>query len=359
MNKHIRLVVSVLFVVIIILAIGITRLYVDISKNTGNSNSNTEIIRTLDVGPDGSSIFEGSGSLYGIAAPNGRVVVNPEWAELSFAGENLCIASKRINGKLLTGCIDCEGNLTVPLIYRNIVKKSADGFVFFAAEADSDGSLVLYDKDFVPLFLHSWDSYSVNGADITLERNSASFTYACTDSGLVCKNAEITGSVREHEFTLSIYSRLVLSNLSCPMLESISESVSAYIEYAFSGDISRLRLLISDSSEASFVPLFFNDDKVISQRLKSIDNIYIYSEKTIDGVQQYTVSFTVSADITYADEKALRSQLSGQYKASVKFIQTADGITPVSGAFLTEHPDYPSAEPEEEDQTVPGGNLRS
>ena len=47
MNKHMRLVASVLFIVIILLAIAITRFYSDTSQKTGGGNTQTDIVRRL------------------------------------------------------------------------------------------------------------------------------------------------------------------------------------------------------------------------------------------------------------------------------------------------------------------------
>ena len=153
--------VSVLFVVIAVLAVGIISFRISTSGGTDNNSAQTEITRKLAIDASGNRIFEGDGGLYGIVDHNDKVIVAPEWTELEFADGSLCIASKRINGRMLSGCIDYEGNVMIPLIYRNITRHGTDNFTFYVAEADSDSSCIIYNENFIPLFNRSWESFSV------------------------------------------------------------------------------------------------------------------------------------------------------------------------------------------------------
>ena len=106
MNKHTKIVISVLFAVIILLSVGITRFYINnISYDTESNGTDIEIIRKIDEDEAGNRIFEDASGLYGIADINDRVIVSPEWTELEFTEKNVCIASKRIGGRMLTGVI--------------------------------------------------------------------------------------------------------------------------------------------------------------------------------------------------------------------------------------------------------------
>ena len=120
MTKHMRLVVSVLFIVIIVLAVAITRFYSSTGKSTELSGTQPAIEKILDDDKSGNHIFQNDSGMYGIIDSNERVIVYPEWNELKFTESGLCIASKRIRGKMLFGGIDYEGNISLPFVYSDI-----------------------------------------------------------------------------------------------------------------------------------------------------------------------------------------------------------------------------------------------
>ena len=70
MSKHLKIFVSVLFIVIIILAIGITRFYFDVSKDTENTSDNPVIYSKSEPDSDGFCIFQSSNNLYGVIDEN-------------------------------------------------------------------------------------------------------------------------------------------------------------------------------------------------------------------------------------------------------------------------------------------------
>ena len=349
MNKHTKLVVSVLFVVIIILAAGITRFYFNVSKDTGNSSAPAEIIRKLDVDGSGNRIFEGSNSLYGVVDSNDKVIVAAEWTELSFAGDGRCVASKRIGGRTLYGGIDCEGSIVVPFIYKNISRYENGSFAFYIAEAETDGSCVVYSENFNPFFMRSWDSCSVSGDELMLFSGESKYTYSYGENGLVCTRADVAGQALEADFCLNIYSRLVLSKLDCSKLEKISDSVASYLEYAFTGDPAALAEL---NPAGSFSGLFPDDTKIISRRLKSIPDIFIYTERSEDGSDTYAVSIMSELEVEYYDENGVLRVLRDSCKAVVRFVPSAGGIRAVSGSFSRQEPNYPVREEQQPEETA-------
>lgn len=346
MNKHTRLLVSLLFAVIIILAVGITRFYIDVSKDTAISSKTAEIVRVLDSDTSGNRIFEDGNGLFGIVDKSNHVIVEPQWLSLSFTEGEKCIASKHIGGKVLTGCIDYEGNAVVPLIYKSMTAHSFDGFQFYAAETDADGSCIVYDADFNPCFMRSWDSCTINGDSLILESGDCSFTYKYGGSGFTCTYASINGQACGKEFNLNISSRILLSKLNSFMLEKIALGISGYLEFALSGDQSFLSGITEPKNYSSFTKLFPEDEKILSVSVNKIPNIYIYSEKPDSASRQnYSVSIITELLIKYTDESGNNESMTGSYRAVLKM--TADSrITAQSGTFLLSQPTYPADEPE-------------
>lgn len=358
MNKHTKLLVSVLVVVIIILAVGIARFYLSVSGNTGSSNETTNIIRKLDIDDNGNRIYEGEGGLYGVVDSNDRVIVAPEWTELSFADGSCCIASKRIGGRLLSGCIDYEGNIVVPFIYRNIIAHEADGFVFYTAESDSDDSCVVYDSGFKPYFMEAWEECSVNDNTLSLSDGISTFSYTFGENGLICSSADVSGQALGCSFTMNLYSRVLLSKLSCDMLEKISDGVSDYLTFAYTGD---KMALPSSSQQPAFSMLFPEDSRIITRKLLGVSDIFIYSEKSEGDNRVYAVSVVADTEISYIGTDEALKTLTDEYKAVVRFeISDYGKVSMVSGSFIKPEPDYPveipeditSENPDDSDSTV-------
>lgn len=350
MNKHTRLLVSVLFAVIVMLAIGITRFYMDVSQNESGSSNTAEIVRRLETDDNKNRIFEDVSGLFGILDSNDRIAVAPEWDALCFSGNGRCIASKRINGKLLSGCIDYEGNTVIPFIYKNISEHNFEEFTFYVAETDADGSYVIYDKDFTPCFMRSWDGCIINDGSIILNSNQCSYTYTYGENGFVCTLADVKGETLDIGFNISISSRLLLSKLNSFMLETISDGISGYISYALSNDQAYLDDIADAGRFADFKPLFQDDGKIVSKSLMGITDVFLYSEKSESNTRSYAVSIITDVLIRYIGSDDAIKTLRSPCRAVMKFSVSSSGITAVSGEFQNSTPDYPDYE-ETESQT--------
>ncbi len=353
MTKHMRFIVSVLFIIVIILAIAITRFYSSTSKSAGSGNTKSDISKLLASDSAGNRIFEDNNGMYGLVDSSERITAAPEWLELSFAGSGRCIASKRIGGRLMTGCVDYEGNVVVPLIYRDITRHSSGDFAFYTAESSSDSSCVLYNDDLTPMFSRSWNSCSINGDQLVLTGDRSVYTYNLSSSGLKLANAKITGSTLDCSYTMEMTSKLLLERLNPDMLEEMTRIAGKYIEFAFTGSgeyISDIR----SGSRPSFSVLFPDDKKILSKKLTDITNIYIYSAKSDDDTPHFAASVTARTEITYTDDEDKPPHtLTDDYKAVVEFSGASlTELTTVSGEFLQAHPDYPKPEPPE-NETAP------
>lgn len=336
MNKHTRLAVTLLFAVLLIFTSGFTQSYFGTSVSSDNSSETVEIIRKLDADENGTFIFESSSGLYGIADSNNTVVAAPEWSLIKFTEGQYCIASKYIGETLLTGCIDYDGNISVPFIYSGIKQYRFDGITVYAAKSDSDDSYVLYDEDFNPLFMRSWDSCSVSDNSITLSDDTGTFVYTGGEKCLIFKRADVNGSVFGTSFQLSVYSRLLLSKLDCNMLESMVSDISDYMEYALTDDKS----YISGFNTNGFLSMYPEDEKIISRSLTGISDIFILAEKNENGEQYYTATVSVETDIEYTDDSGAFRTAENQCQAVLKFVQHESELTAVSGTFTKSVPDY-------------------
>lgn len=352
MNKRTRLIASLLVAVFVILAAAILRFYVSVPDNKKNTGAQVVIDRILESDGSGRSIFSDDKGNIGIEE-SGRVIVAPEWASISYAADDIYIASKKIGGKLLCGCIDSEGNIVVPLIYKSISPLSVGGLDLYCAESGDGGELILYDGRFVPYFRQPWRSYSVNGKELTLTDESGEYTYSYVqgDDKLMFKNASASGTMLGCDYSLDIYSRVLLSKLTVPMIGEMLSGAEKYIAYAY-GENDDFLTELSSANRGDFSPLFEKESDIVSKRLLEISEIHIYELRSEGGIPAYEVSIIADTEIVYTDESGERRSLRDKYKAAVRFRCAQENYPePVSGKFELDAPSYPAPEPEPE--TVP------
>lgn len=333
---------------IILLAVAIRKFYSDTTPSTGNNTFQTDIIDSIDTDKSGNRIFKDSTGLSGIIDSNDRIIVSPEWHELKFTDNNICIARLRINEKIMTGCIDYEGNIIVPFIYNSIEYIQKDGFEFYIA-VSGDNSCVIYDSKFVPYFGRSWKSYSLSDSEITLKTENASYGYAINKDGFRLKSAEIIGKTIDRSYVLSVYSRILLSKLNVSMLEKMTDIAGKYIEYAYTGNDAILEDIKNDG-RAGFTQMFPEDHRILSKKLLNISDIFMYSVRSDDDKPHYAISVTTDTEIEYSDEKSGKNTIRSEYTAVIEFSGYSENdLTAVSGKFTQDEPEYPK--PEETETT--------
>ncbi len=349
MNKRTRLIASLLAAVFLILAAAVMRFYVSVPENKKNTGNQTVIEKIIATDSRGRSIFsDGSGNV-GIAEA-GRIVAAPEWTSITQAADDIYIASKKIGGKLLFGCIDSEGDLIVPIIYKSILPLSVGELDLYCAESDDGGKLILYDSGFMPYFRHTWQSYRVSGKELILNDDMGEYTYAYVQGGgeLMFKNASASGTVMGCGYNLDIYSRVLLSKLTVPMIEEMLSGAENYIEYAYGGDNGFIAE-ISERNRNDFSPLFENESAIVSKRLLGISDIHIYELRSEGGIPAYEVSIMAETEIVYMDETGKRRSMQDKYKAAVHFRCSQENYPElVSGEFELDAPIYPAPEPDSE-----------
>ena len=86
MSKQMKLVISALFIVIILLAVAITRFYSDPKQSTSDTWTTSGEIQEISSDSDGNKIFRGDSGLYGIIDQSSRIIVADEWDLLEFTG---------------------------------------------------------------------------------------------------------------------------------------------------------------------------------------------------------------------------------------------------------------------------------
>ncbi|MBQ8582333.1 MAG: hypothetical protein IJ487_01155 [Ruminococcus sp.] len=354
-----KLIVSVLFIVIILLTAAISRFYSDTTKTTYDGSAQTEVEKLYDTDPEGNRIFENDEGLFGIIDSSDRIIVAPEWYQLQFCDNGICIAKSRIKNETLSGCIDYEGNIVVPVIYRNIIRHSADGLTFYTAQADSDSSWVVYDKNFTPCFTNSWTGCEFSDKTLTLTDKKGRFTYSADENGLEFSSAVVKGNTLGCDFTLSIDTGTLLDKLYPRLIETVSTVTEKYIEYAFSGDNSTLSGIKASGSLSQIFP---GDDRIISKKLTGISKVFLYSTNSTDGEQHFIVSVSADAEITYKSVSGSDTSMNVSCNALIELSgSTENSIRALSASFTPSKLPYPEEEippSENENDVGPEKSLR-
>ena len=139
---------------------------------------------------------------------------------------------------------------------------------------------------------------------------------------------------------------MLLSNLTVPMLEKMTEVTGKYLEYAFTGSEQYLENVKTDENSV-FTPLFPDEERIKSKKLTKISDIYLYSTRSDDTIPHFAVSVTVDANIIYVDDNNKNARMSDSYTAVIAFSGGSVGeLTAVSGTFKEAVPEYPAPEPE-------------
>lgn len=342
MNKHIKLLVSVLFIAIIILAIGITSFNFDTSQKTGIIAEPDEIVSFTDTDYSGNRIFKNDDGLFGVADRNERIIIEPHWKKLSFAGNNICIASGFVNGKLLTGCLDFEENIVVPFVFDKIENKNINDTVYYIASVKESECYIIYNENFIPCFNRTWQSVDIEQNKLILSYNDNTYVYAVNSNGMILKNVSVKGQALDTDYTINLSSRVMLSKLNFSMLEKVSDNLGAYISYAFTDDFSFILDNADNSSQPAY-KLFKPDSPVyISALPGKISNINVYNLKEADGSQYLYASAVINAKVKYDENGAVKTA-SRDYNFKVKFKYTNSTIGMISGDIesMTFIPDIP------------------
>jgi hypothetical protein len=353
-----RLIVSVLFIVIIVLAIAINRFYSYTDDISGNGKVQPAIAKKLGTDTAGNRIFLDSNGHYGILNPNEHLIVSPEWNTITFTDGELCIASKRLKNKNLFGCIDYEGNVKVPFVYENIERLNISDQTLYLAKISGEKKCVIYDADFAPCFSRSWDDCSLDhNNQLVLTSGSAVYKYVVTANELIFKDALIKGTTLDRSYEFEITSRVLLSELSPSAIERMDRAVSRYIEYAFTGNSDVLSEVRSTPS-ALFLTLFPEEHSITSKRLTNITEISAYSIRSDDGLAHYAVSVAADIAVSYTAPDGKKKRLRGNHKAVIEFKGVSENdLRVVSARFNDDKPDYPANDPEPQNTSANPANA--
>lgn len=242
MNKHAKLVVGFLVVVLIVLIIATISFSVGISKNSEisqNSSSDTA------VNSNGNEIIQGEDHLYGVADAIGNTLIEPEWEQLHFIGtEYLAAAKKTADGRRI-GVLDLDGNVVAPFVYADI--HALTPLYYLASFADSE-QVVLYDSKFRSVDAAVWDSYSWEGQLLTLEKGADTFFFTLDETFLTLTRADIVRASEAVSFTVS-WNAVDMTLLSAAQWSDVADKMLLFLQMLKSQDFTDIKQVTESENE--------------------------------------------------------------------------------------------------------------
>ncbi|MBR2088079.1 MAG: hypothetical protein IJ906_13275 [Oscillospiraceae bacterium] len=236
MSDRAKLLISILFIAAIILTIGLTRFYFDVTKNNGKIGSDDKIENLLQSFGD-MQVFRNPSGYCGVIDADGAVVIEPEWMEILDVTPNIVLVSRRIGKDVLIGGIDYEENIVLPFVYsgfRNL------GGGYKAGLVSADGSCIIYDSAYRMAFPTGYDAAAYDNGFLILTAEDSSFWYSVDGTKPGLRRAELKTPVGTRTLSWRLSNQVYLASLSEQDLLRMSRCVTAYTDMLLADDFSSL-----------------------------------------------------------------------------------------------------------------------
>ena len=236
MNNRAKLLISILFIAAIILTIGLTRFYFDVTKNNGKIGSDEKVESLLQSYGD-MQVFRNPGGFCGVVNAEGVVVIEPEWMEILDITPSVVLVSRRIGSEILIGGIDFEENIVLPFVYKDF-RPLGDGYKAGVVAADS--TCIIYTDDYQMAFSSAYDAASYESSYLVLTVDDCSFWYSMEDEKPSLHRAVMNSPVGKQTLTWTVSNQVYLSELSEQDLLHIRHGITAYTGMLIADDFSGL-----------------------------------------------------------------------------------------------------------------------
>lgn len=316
MSNRAKLLVSVLFIAVIFLCIGLTRFYFDVTKNTENVNDNAEIISIVQT-YGMMRVFESTNGFYGVLNAEDAVVIEPEWMEILDITPDLVLVSRRMNNTVLIGGIDYEENVVLPFVFRSMVSL---GDQYYVGTIEEDGSCLIYDTNYKLVFHQSYDNAVYESGMLDLETGGCIFSYYIPEGKPMLRKAEMTCDIGGVPLKWRVGNQVYLSELNADDLRRINDCVISYVDMLLQDDFTDLpQISAGDYINALTRRGTFAED----MQFESVSDFSFGSAEKEKGV--YRFAFTISYHEAEPEHtsKMVQVQFSFRRNANNKMILTS------------------------------------
>jgi len=225
----------------------LTRFYFDVTKNTEQHARDSRAVSVVRKFGN-MQIFESVNGFYGISDSSQTVIIEPDWIEIPDITPEMAIVSGRLENTVLTGGIDYEENMILPFVFRSM-KSLGDGW--HLGIVDADGSCILYDRNYHPVFQESFSEINYQDQVLRTEKDGCIFQYDMSGSAPVLLSAELVSTVLGEYLHWKISNQVYLAELDSKDLRTISHHASAYMQMLEQNDFSALSEIAAIESVSS------------------------------------------------------------------------------------------------------------
>lgn len=194
MSSQTKFLISMLFIVVIVLCVVLTRFYFDVSKNT-ESSSRSSKVETITHTFGEIQAFRSEDGGVGLLNADLSVLIEPDWLDVLDVTDRLIIVTDRLDNRVLTGGIDYEENIILPFVFRSMEKTENNVHI---GTVESDGRCIIYDKNYQPIFQESFASAGYQEHLLVLKNEGETFSYDMTEQIPVLRNAEFDCQIAEN-----------------------------------------------------------------------------------------------------------------------------------------------------------------
>lgn len=225
MNRHSRIIVVLLLLILSALCAAIILFRIDIGKDTDNSGNNLSVSVSSE---DNTAVivYKDSNGLYGLKDRSDNIILEPEWSELTSIGNSGFRAKLNTRTGTLYGIINRQGDIAVPFVYDDITHIS--DYLYSARLRDS-GQYHFYGNDFSLVTEGAADKFFLEGTSLIIDQGQDTFTYKQGDK-LSLVRAEIPRFKRPVSLSITVENPKALSVMDCIQWSNFGDDTIAFFD---------------------------------------------------------------------------------------------------------------------------------
>ena len=282
MSNRAKLLISILFIAAIVLTIGLTQFYFDVTKNNSKTGADDKVDSILHS--FGSmQVFTNASGYCGVINADGDVVIEPEWMEILDVTPSVVPVSSRIGDEVLIGGIDYEENIILPFVYNAFQDLGSD---YKAGIVAADGTRIIYRSDYQMAFSTGYDDAGFENGDLILTTENCLFRYSMAGVKPRLLRAEMETPIGGQLLHWRLSNQVFLSDLSEQDLLRISQYTTSYLDMLLQDDFSGLAAI----SSSDYISGLSKPGTMPDARIDSIHD-FSFSRQEQDV---YDLSFTAS-----------------------------------------------------------------
>ena len=270
MSSQAKFLVSMLFIVLIILCIVLTRCYLDITKNTENSIRDNKIDSVVKNFGE-MQVFKSVNGYYGLLDNQKSVLIEPNWLEILDVTSEMALVSGKMHHEISIGGIDYEENVVLPFVFSDM-RELDDGY--HLGTVQKDGKYIIYNQDYKPVFQKSFDNVEYYNKLFALSAENCIYYYDVSGTMPVLRSAELTCQIGELNLNWRIANQVYLSELYAEDLKKINQHVENYMQMLMENNFSGLELI----SSSEYVNSVMKTSRFSEINLKNI-NKFAFSRR--------------------------------------------------------------------------------